>query len=330
MNVFLLTYLLLCIAMAADFAGVFRPARRLALVAVIVTAAAWAVQTFGLIARGLSAGHWPLTDRYEFALCFAWAIIGVYLLQKMRWRGANAVGQLASAEGAAVMALALLVVTYALTRPVDERAVYPLLPALRSVWLQIHVLSAAIGYGACGVAAGQALTRVLMARHSSFEAEPGREAALPSDSHCEEGASPTKQSQSQQEIVSLRPAKNRPDSARNDAHPLTVEPSGMDRADRRIERTVAWGFPWLTLSILTGAIWAQEAWGRYWGWDPKETWALITWLWYLLVLHLRSVRGWRGIRLAVLVVAGFVIVLFAFAGLPWLIRTVRLTSLHGF
>jgi ABC-type transport system involved in cytochrome c biogenesis permease subunit len=104
----------------------------------------------------------------------------------------------------------------------------------------------------------------------------------------------------------------------------------MDRADRRIERTVAWGFPWLTLSILTGAIWAQEAWGRYWGWDPKETWALITWLWYLLVLHLRSVRGWRGVRLAALVVAGFVVVLFSFAGLPWLIRTVRLTSLHGF
>ena len=66
------------------------------------------------------------------------------------------------------------------------------------------------------------------------------------------------------------------------------------RSDRRIERTVAWGFPWLTLSILTGAIWAQEAWGRYWGWDPKETWALITWLWYLLVLHLRACEAGGG------------------------------------
>ena len=95
-------------------------------------------------------------------------------------------------------------------------------------------------------------------------------------------------------------------------------------------RALAWGFPLLTLGIITGAIWAEYAWGRYWGWDPKETWALITWLWYLLVLHLRGVRGWRGIRLTVLVVAGFVVVLFAFAGLPWLMRTVRLTSLHGF
>ena len=62
------------------------------------------------------------------------------------------------------MALALLVATYALTRPADERAIYPLLPALRSVWLQVHVLSAAIGYGACGVSAGRALPRVLKAR----------------------------------------------------------------------------------------------------------------------------------------------------------------------
>lgn len=277
MNLFLLAYLLLWIALAADFASMFRSARWLALVAVIAAVAAWAALTLGLIVRGLSAGHWPLTDRYEFALCFAWAIVGVYLLQKARWRGVNADGQLASAEGAATMALALLVVTYALTRSAAERAVYPLLPALRSVWLQIHVLSAAIGYGACGVAAGLALARVLKT-----------------------------------------------------SKPATDSQNDADASDRRIERTVAWGFPWLTLSILAGAIWAQEAWGRYWGWDPKETWALITWLWYLLVLHLRSVRGWRGIRLAVLVVAGFVVVLFAFTGLPWLIRTVRLTSLHGF
>jgi len=277
MNLLLIGYLLLWTALAVNFAGVFRPARWLDLVPVIVATAAWAALTVGLVARGLSAGHWPLTNRYEFALCFAWAILGIYLLQKVRWRGVNADGQLASAEGAAILALALLVANYAVTRPADERAIYPLLPALRSVWLQIHVLSAAIGYGACGVAAGLALPRVLRGSKPAADAEPG-----------------------------------------------------IESADRRIERTVAWGFPWLTLSILTGAVWAQEAWGRYWGWDPKESWALITWLWYLLVLHLRSVRGWRGIRLAVLVVVGFVVVLFAFAGLPWLIRTVRLTSLHGF
>jgi ABC-type transport system involved in cytochrome c biogenesis permease subunit len=100
--------------------------------------------------------------------------------------------------------------------------------------------------------------------------------------------------------------------------------------ERAMDRSVGLGFPWLTLSILTGAIWAQKAWGRYWGWDPKETWALVTWLWFLLVLHVRPLPRWRGRRLAALVVAGFGLVLFTFVGVPWLVRTVRLESLHGF
>jgi ABC-type transport system involved in cytochrome c biogenesis permease subunit len=273
MNAFSLAYLLLWAALAANLAGAISPARWLDPAAVVAEIAAWTALTFGLIARGLSAGHWPLTDRYEFALCFVWAIVGLYLIQRLLWRDGAADGGFSPAGGAGVIGMALLVATYALTRPAEERAIYPLLPALRSVWLQVHVLSAAIGYGACGVAAGLALPRVLR-RHIS-------------------------------------------------------EPDA-DNADRRIERTVAWAFPWLTLSILTGAIWAQAAWARYWSWDPKEAWALITWLWYLLVLHLRGVRGWQGRRLGLLVVAGFAVVLFAFAGLPWLIRTVRLTSLHGF
>ena len=107
-------------------------------------------------------------------------------------------------------------------------------------------------------------------------------------------------------------------------------PVSEGEIERTMERAVALGFPWLTLALLTGAIWAQNAWGRYWGWDPKETWALITWLWYLLILHVRPLRRWRGKRLAALVVVGFGLVLFTFIGVPWLVRTVRLESLHGY
>jgi len=103
-----------------------------------------------------------------------------------------------------------------------------------------------------------------------------------------------------------------------------------EEVGRTMDRAIGLGFPWLTLGIVTGAIWAQNAWGRYWGWDPKETWALVTWLWYLLILHVRPLRRWRGRRLAALAVAGFGLVLFTFAGVPWLVRTVRLESLHGF
>ena len=74
------------------------------------------------------------------------------------------------------------------------------------------------------------------------------------------------------------------------------------------------GFPFLTLAILLGAFWANIAWGRYWGWDPKETASLVTWLIYAAYLHARAVRGWRGIRSAVLIIVGFVAVLLTFFG----------------
>jgi ABC-type transport system involved in cytochrome c biogenesis permease subunit len=256
------TVVLLCLALIAYAAHLARRWRWTGQAATGLTIAAWGALTVELVKRGLAAGHWPLTNRYEFALCFTWAIVAVYLLLEASWRQRKG--------GAFVLAAALLTATWAVTRPADERTITPLLPALRSVWLQAHVLTAAVGYGAFGVAAGLGLMRLL----------------------------------------------------KRDTLPGEVEGA--------MERAVALGFPWLTLSILTGAIWAQKAWGRYWGWDPKETWALVTWLWYLLILHVRPLRRWRGRRLAALVVAGFGVVLFSFIGVPWLVRTVRLETLHGF
>jgi cytochrome c-type biogenesis protein CcsB len=202
-------------------------------------------------------------------------VITLYLLSEASWHERRA--------GVFVLAIALLAMTYAVTRPAAEQAIAPLLPALRSVWLQIHVLTAVVGYGAFAVAAGWALARLLQAT----------------------------------QVTS-------PDDVEREWLPPRLE------SERTMGRVLALGFPWLTLSILTGAIWAQNAWGRYWGWDPKEAWALVTWLWYLLILHVRSLRGWRGRRLAGLVVAGLGVVIFSFIGVPWLVRTVRLESLHGF
>jgi len=233
----------------------------------------WIFLTAGLVERARLAGHWPLANRYEFSLCFTWAILTVYLLLEGSWRERRA--------GPFVLAVALLVATYAVTRPASDKTLSPLLPALRSVWLQVHVLTTLLGYGAFGVAAGLGLAGLR------------GQAALAWD---EQGPGP-------------------------------LEEEDIERA---IQRVVALGFPWLTLGILTGGIWAQKAWGRYWGWDPKETWALLLWLWYLLVLHVYTLRKWRGRRLAGLVVAGFALVLFTFIGVPWLVRTVRLESLHVF
>jgi cytochrome c-type biogenesis protein CcsB len=78
------------------------------------------------------------------------------------------------------------------------------------------------------------------------------------------------------------------------------------------------GFLLLTLGIITGSVWAHSAWGGYWSWDPKETWSLITWLVYAMVLHSRLVRGWRGTKIAVLALVGFACVLFTYFGVNYL------------
>jgi cytochrome c-type biogenesis protein CcsB len=227
------------------------------------------VLTGGLVARGITAGHWPLTNRYEFALCFLWGLLAVHLLLEattgeQRW------------GGFAIIA-ALLVATTALTRPADERTIYPLMPALRSIWLQIHGLTAAVGYGASGVAAGLGLMELLRPRGE-----------------------------------------------------LGADWPPAEQIERTMGRMIGLGFPWLTLSIISGAIWAEAAWGRYWGWDPKETWTLVVWLGYLLFFHLRATRGWSGRRLAGVAVGAFALLYFGLVGFPELVRLVRLESLHGF
>ena len=95
--------------------------------------------------------------------------------------------------------------------------------------------------------------------------------------------------------------------------------------DLIIYRAAAMGFLFLTLCMITGAIWAQKAWGSYWSWDPKETWSLITWIIYAIYLHLRLNRGWRGKKSAVFAIIGFGCVIFTYIGVNTL-----LTGLHSY
>lgn len=106
---------------------------------------------------------------------------------------------------------------------------------------------------------------------------------------------------------------------------LFIKLPPLDVLDDIGYRCLAFGFPMLTLAIITGAVWASRAWGSYWSWDPKETWSLITWFIYAALLHGRMTTGWRGRNAALLTIVGFAIMLFTFIGVNLL-----LPSLHSY
>jgi cytochrome c-type biogenesis protein CcsB len=90
-------------------------------------------------------------------------------------------------------------------------------------------------------------------------------------------------------------------------------------------KCLTFGFPLMTMGIISGAVWAESAWGTYWSWDPKETWALITWFLYAALLHGRLTVGWRGRRAAIFAIIGFICLLFTFLGVNLL-----LSGLHSY
>lgn len=168
-----------------------------------------------------------------------------------------------------------------------------LMVALRSPWRNIHIGTAILAYGPMALAAvtgSGAMFRFLTARGRAELA----------------GA----------------PAE------REEASPRLVPPA--DKLEDLTYKLISFGFVWLTALIVTGAVWAQEAWSRWWGWDPKEVWSLITWVIYLVYLHMRLVRGWRGVGPSAFAVIGFVAVLFTYMGVNWLTRVLHLESLHTY
>ena len=106
---------------------------------------------------------------------------------------------------------------------------------------------------------------------------------------------------------------------------LTVVLPSADRLEELSYKTIALGFPLLTVGIVTGAAWANYAWGSYWSWDPKETWSLIVWLIYATYLHARVVKGWKGSKTAYLSIVGFLATLFCYLGVNLL-----LSGLHSY
>ncbi len=224
----------------------------------------FAALTVYMVNRWNEAGRAPFSNLYESLVLFAWCLPPIYFgmlaASKSVWKH---LGLSTSVMVAVILAAASLM----------DDSINPLMPALQSNWLTVHVFSCFVSYAAFAVSFFASVGFLFMFRKNSGRKETARLRTL----------------------------------------------------DRTAYDAISFGFPFLTFGIISGAIWANQAWGTYWGWDPKEIWSAITWLVYGAYLHMRLVKGYRDRAAAAVSVLGFLCVLFTYFGVSYL-----LPGLHSY
>lgn len=236
------------------------------------SAMTWSATTMGVVGlmvrwresylMGDDIGYIPVSNLYEVFILFAVITALLYLFYERRFRTRSLGGFVLLVISAAVA----FILWYAFERGAAD--IQPLVPALQSYWMKIHVPANFVGYGAFAMAAMIGVAYLL--------------------------TSWARDKQSQNVMATSMPD-------------LIVMEDLM-------YKTIALGFAFFTVATILGALWAAEAWGGYWSWDPKETWALIVWLNYAAWLHMRMIKGWHGRPMAWWAVIGLFVTLFAFLG----------------
>ena len=276
--------------------------------------------TTGIVMRWVESyrmgiGHAPFSNLYESLVFFAWTITLIYLVIE---RKANN-----RIIGAFTMPIAFLAMAYASLKPGIPIEIEPLIPALKSNWLIAHVITAFIGYAAFATAFG-INTMYLLKQGRDEERVLWVDIAKPLTLF----VFVTLFSRvllvgtwAMSVIVALPIClifyvcvfliRRMPADFKNRLLVMFPQPVILDELGYQM---TLFGFLFLSVGIITGAVWANSAWGRYWGWDPKETWSLITWFIYATLLHARMMRGWRGKRIAYLSLVGFAAVVFTYFG----------------
>lgn len=243
------------------------------------TALTWSASTMGMVGLMVrwhesylispDVGHIPVSNLYEVFILFSIITGLLYLFYEQRYQNRSLGAFVLTVISAAVAFL----LWYSFAREADK--IQPLVPALQSYWMKIHVPTNFIGYGAFALAAMVGVAYLLMER--------------------------------------------KPDGF------LASRLPSLEQLDDVMYKAIALGFAFFTVATVLGAMWAAEAWGGYWSWDPKETWALIVWLNYAAWLHLRLTKGWRGRPLAWWAIVGLFVTLFAFLGV-----NMFLSGLHSY
>ena len=232
------------------------------------------IHSGGLLARWLEThqtgyGYVPLSNMYESLIFFSWTIVLIYLILEFKYQQ--------KIVGIFITPFAFLAIALTSIVPGIDAKITPLMPALKSNWLAIHVTTCFFGYASFAVSFGVSVLYLIRDRKGS--PKEGGSKWLPST-------------------------------------PVLDEIN---------YKSIVIGFPMLSLGIITGAAWANYAWGSYWSWDPKETWSLITWFVYAAFLHARFTKDWRGRKAAILSIVGFAAVLFTYFGVNYII-----SGLHSY
>jgi cytochrome c-type biogenesis protein CcsB len=205
-----------------------------------------------------------------------------------------------------------------LTLPADMRLSAPLVPALKSNWLMMHVSVMMISYSALMVGSLLAIAFLVVTMGQSVEL---RGSSIGTGSYrpgqlLKQAA--TVQNNIQQPLeISTNSNVAVLEAVTTLTENISLSPQRLslaDTLDNISYRIIGLGFPLLTIGIIAGAVWANEAWGSYWSWDPKETWALITWLVFAAYLHSRITKGWQGRKPAILAATGFFMVWICYLG----------------
>lgn len=247
---------------------------------------------FILCSRWIVAGYFPLSNLYESLLFLTWLLLTIYLYIETKTKS--------KLIGSVLIPVTLLINGFAnLTLSPEMQKSSPLVPALQSNWLMMHVSMMLLSYGTLIIGSLLCLLFLVLSRSKDVDLKTIDDSSLPLynimlDYYEAKLLSPST------EISELGKLKL------------------LQSLDNWSYRIIGLGFPFLTIGIISGGVWANEAWGSYWSWDPKETWALITWLVFAVYLHARITKGWEGKKTAILGSLGFFIIWICYLGVNFL------------
>jgi cytochrome c-type biogenesis protein CcsB len=235
-----------------------------------------------LLLRWITENYFPLSNLYESLIFLSWGISTIHLFVEAQTKS-RLIGSISSPI------LFFLAGFSSLTLPTDMQKALPLVPSLQSNWLMMHVSMMMISYSTLIIGS---LFSILYLAFAIFI----KDKQLVNSSNFN----------SSTELSGVVQNVN------------LSKVSLLQTIDLWSYRIIGLGFPFLTLGIISGAVWANEAWGSYWSWDPKETWALITWLIFAIYLHSRLIKGWQGKNAAILGSIGFFVIWICYLGVNFL------------